>query len=262
MLKRVGVDPSSVALLISFPRSANGWVRFVLSLHHLVFVEQSLPCESLGKVVSRSLSDKTGLASPGIIHKNELLCAQDLLVPDIYMYAQVLKRTADWSLKPSRRPIMFKTHHLIDTNSRTSIAALLLRDPVATIYSAAHLLFPDVMNDSKADKMVPAKFLLEIYAAYLDQYEKLLNLRRAVAIDVDRLPETLAGWLVRSKSEMNFSDDQVRKQLETIVALKPRQATTEALLREHRPEWLPDLRTLLNQQRDLIANSPSPWPTS
>jgi len=257
LLEAAGVDPSRVSLLVSFPRSANGWVRFVIALHRLVYIAEILKPEDLTRVSSRSMQDETGLATPGIMLEGRLIAIQDLLVPDIYLYDRVLVKTKTSSHPDPSPPCLFKTHHLLEASAPFGKSALLLRDPSVTIYSAARLLFREILEDQGADKHALFVLLKKIYNNYLDGYEALLDAGRASSVNIDRLPESLSAWLVEADPEIRFSTAEVRDQLKFVVGRKPRHLRTEEKIRGSRPPFLPDMSDLLKRQERLLAGSPA-----
>lgn len=209
-LKKIGYNDPSAKMLLSFPRSGNGWLR--LLLFALILESHKHDVTDLKQDYSKI--NKDGKKYSALI-LNDLTLSSEELIPNIYQ----ARKASDF--KNSKYFIsLFKTHHICNYEYHRCI--YLFRDPLECLTSASLLLNGPILSDHPElinDCIIHfSKYYKEMLNANLEAYNTDKNL--LLLLNLDLLSEDTTHLIKKLKRICNFldlrvSDDSIEKIVRT-----------------------------------------------
>ncbi|QLE86082.1 hypothetical protein FLM48_14015 [Shewanella sp. Scap07] len=222
MLAKGRIAEADANMLISFPRSGNGWVRIVLGVYHAIASDKHFSLAELSQFKTYSLFDKTGIKTSVFGLKEEKEIPLDFYIPDLYQYDR-LKRKRQEFLTPSIVDVttlpIYKTHHLCPFGASYQSIGIIVREPEASVLSASLLMEPDLLSMSDAEIHEIVSYYLSAYIKYLDNYQQLYHAGKVNLIFHDTVVDDLTAWITKMYPASDKRD--VKSTLSAIVTKFP-----------------------------------------
>lgn len=214
------LDFSDVDLLLSYPRSGNGWIRYIIALYYVKYVDGlvEIEKESFNTI---NLKDLTGVSTIGLSVEDGNFLPLDLYLPDIYQYLNVrdsLSADVDNILKTKMPHSIFKTHHLMSCPDSFNSCAAIVRNPYYCAPSAALLLEGDLSKKGKEEVEAVVEYYFGVLVLFFESYLKMKDANNFFLLNLDDPSCGLGEWL---GSLTNTPSEVVEERVLDIVSLYP-----------------------------------------
>ena len=227
-LAKAGLDSEDISMLLSFPRSGNGWIRLIIAAYKAVYVECYYESKETNEIDSTSLEPLINLPSASISVRNDRHLALDMYIPDIYLFETVRERLlkemdiSNNFISIRKSPEIFKSHHLVNNTNMFKSVACIVRDPRESIISAALLLEQNLLADSTSVIISKLEEYSNFYIKFLTKYIQLTSDSNFHVIDLSVPEKGLSKWLSKL-----FNDDEliVRERLLNLIKCMPHKSS-------------------------------------
>lgn len=223
-IKELKQECSNTNILLSFPRSGNGWVRVILATYFSIYEDSYFKEDQLQKLETFPLQNEQGLKTAVLSVKNEISIPIDLYVPDIYQYKKTLsasQETKDLNILSVKPKNIFKSHHLGGDDDLIKSYGIILREPGTCALSASLLLESNLLSKDIGEINNSVQYYLDSYIKYLKGYIELYQSKKASFIFHDLPSEGIANWLYSSFYDSNGDRDLIEARLKSIISHFP-----------------------------------------
>jgi len=223
-IDQLGFKCSDTSLLMSFPRSGNGWVRSVISILYALKLDSFIAKDELKEIFFSSLEDEINVNTAALCFGNKGRLPVDSYVPDIYLYEKVRANLAScqsgdlMDVKPKN---IFKTHHLSNSESSFRSLGVILRKTDECVLSAALLLVPGLLEKSESDVSEIARYFVSAYKRYIEGYLKLISRRHIYLIKLDDPARGLRNWLAYVYPNIQGCEVSLVEEIQEVINVFP-----------------------------------------
>lgn len=207
-------------MLLSFPRSGNGWIRVILATFFAIHDDEYFSCEELQNLVTYPLVNASGLKTSVLGCEGRLGVPIDSYVPDIYQYKKTLAELNSERNQTVRKVSpkkIFKTHHLDGGMVTLNSYGIILREPKTCVLSAALLLESDLLHRPINKINSAVEYYLNSYIKYLKNYIELHRKGKAYFIFQDNPEKDIAIWLSQTIYKEKSSPESLEDLLKEII---------------------------------------------
>jgi hypothetical protein len=227
-VKYLNFDVYNTNMLLSFPRSGNGWVRVILSTLFAIDRDAYFNINDLDSLTTLPLINDEGVKTSILGYRNEIGIPIDTYVPDIYQYEKTvsqLKKSTDGSFLNVSPKNVFKTHHLDSEVTNLQSYGIIIREPKTCVLSAALLLEENLLQRPQDQINFCVEYYLDAYIKYLEKYLEINKKGKAYFIFQSEPEIGLSKW-VNNEIYKKSGDRLVVEQLiKRIVAHFPLKTT-------------------------------------
>jgi hypothetical protein len=219
----LSIESNCASMLLSFPRSANGWVRVVLSTFLSIVQDDLFDVEELSSLHSYPLDNSSGLKTAMLGIPGGKSIAIDNYIPDIYQYRKLkdlLSKNNDLTVDTPTKNI-FKTHHLDFSNNEFSSYGIIIRSPDECVLSASLLLENDLMNHSDSEIRTSVEYYLDCYIKYFESYLNMSNSDNIYFISNTSPEIGLSKWISHKLYDGDMEEFEIKELLIKIMQVFP-----------------------------------------